>query len=174
MFVYVEDVSCCSAVCLCCAADKRAYMICNQFIEPAVSGGGGKGRRRSGSPRFRRQRRCQYWSTVTLTGHECSPCGGGEAPFQVLSALFRSSLESVERKEEKLEGRSAGEKAKGWCAERKPRCATADQPVFLFAFPPQVYAKVTQHTLSSSLHSLSAPAAPDLMPPPRLAPPLLI
>lgn len=40
MFVYVEDVSCCSAVCLCCAADKRAYMICNQFIEPAVSGGG--------------------------------------------------------------------------------------------------------------------------------------
>lgn len=138
MFVYVEDVSCCSAVCLCYAADKRAYMICNQFIEPAVSGGAAKGRRR----------RCQYWSTVTLTGHECSPCGGGEAPFQVLSALFRSSLESVERKEEKLEGRSAGEKAKGWCAERG---LGVQQQINLFSFLlfPRRYTRRSRSTRSA-------------------------
>ena len=43
-----------SAVCLWCSTDKRAYMICKQFIEQQFRG---KARRRN----------CQYWFAVTLT-----------------------------------------------------------------------------------------------------------
>lgn len=102
VFVYFEDTTCCSGA-LSHTAEKHAYIICNQFIEQQFRG---KALRRSCLLLVRGQRRCQYWSTVTLTDHECSHWGVGNPTskllIKVLSDSFNHSFEWVKRKEENL------------------------------------------------------------------------